>query len=74
MDSRRANMLEFLTPYSSEMYHLSDYRESNRAPKGPQKLLKYRHSSLHNVIERYFGVLKDRFAILKYISNYQSRY
>ena len=63
-------MNSFLTPYKGERYHLRDYRGPCRAPRGPQELFNYRHPSLHNVIERYFGVLKVQFSILKDMHNY----
>ncbi|KAL6294157.1 hypothetical protein ACE6H2_002299 [Prunus campanulata] len=37
------------------------------------ELFNYRHSSLRNVIERCFGVLKARFPILKLMPNYPLR-
>ncbi|KAK3189221.1 hypothetical protein Dsin_028782 [Dipteronia sinensis] len=66
-------MSGFLTPYRGERYHLRDYRGSTRAPRGPTELFNYRHSSLRNVIERCFCVLKARFPILKLMSNYPPR-
>lgn len=64
VDSGYANMPGFLSPYRGERYHLRDYR-GQRAPQGPKELFNYIHSSLRNVIERCFGVLKARFPILK---------
>ncbi|KAI8007213.1 Protein C2-DOMAIN ABA-RELATED 1, partial [Camellia lanceoleosa] len=37
---------------------------------GPQELFNHRHSSLRNVIERTFGVLKQRFPLLRHMSRY----
>ncbi|CAN0914680.1 hypothetical protein LINGRAHAP2_LOCUS28704 [Linum grandiflorum] len=42
-------------------------------PKGREELFNYRHSSLCNVIECCFGVLKKRFSILKNICSYSYR-
>ncbi|CAN1128642.1 hypothetical protein LINPERHAP2_LOCUS4755, partial [Linum perenne] len=39
-------------------------------PRGREELFNYRHSSLRNVIERCFGVLKARFLILKFMHSY----
>ncbi|CAN1122382.1 hypothetical protein LINPERHAP2_LOCUS1309, partial [Linum perenne] len=39
-------------------------------PRGREELFNYRHSSLRNVIERCFGVLKARFPILKFMRSY----
>ncbi|KAJ4837423.1 hypothetical protein Tsubulata_039145 [Turnera subulata] len=50
------NMPYFLTPYHGEHYHLCDYR-GGRNSQGPTEKFDHNHSSLHNVIERYFRVL-----------------
>jgi len=57
-------MLGFLSLYCGERYHLRDYR-GQRAPQGPKELFSGTHSSLRNVIERCFRVLKACFPILK---------
>ncbi|XP_059664095.1 uncharacterized protein LOC132309848 [Cornus florida] len=51
-----------ITPYRGVRYHLKEY--SSRAPENAQELFSLRHSSLRNVIERVFGVLKKRFPII----------
>jgi hypothetical protein len=51
-----------LTPYRGVRYHLKEY--SSRGPQNPRELFNLRHSSLRNVIERTFGVLKKRFPII----------
>ncbi|XP_020965846.1 protein ALP1-like [Arachis ipaensis] len=51
-----------LTPYRGVRYHLKEY--SLREPQNPKELFNHRHSSLRNVIERCFGVLKKRFPII----------
>ncbi|VVA18103.1 Hypothetical predicted protein, partial [Prunus dulcis] len=43
---------------------LMDAIRRGRHPRGAMELFYYRHSSLRNVIERCFGVLKARFPIL----------
>lgn len=68
VDSRYSNIPGFLTPYLR--YHLRDYRGPRKEPRSSMELFNYRHSSLCNVIERYFGVLKCRFRILKVMPNY----
>lgn len=73
MDSGYSNMPGFLAPYRGMRYHLRDYRGPRNAPKGSMELFNYRHSSLRNVIERCFGVLKGRFPILKVMPNYPPR-
>ena len=51
-----------ITSYRGERYHLKEY--STHAPQNKQELFNHRHVSLHNVIERSFGVLKKRFPII----------
>ncbi|KAL2318528.1 hypothetical protein Fmac_032404 [Flemingia macrophylla] len=53
---------QILTPYRGVRYHLKEY--SRRGPQNPRELFNHRHSSLRNVIERTFGVLKKRFPII----------
>ena len=51
-----------ITPYRGVRYHLKEY--SRRGPQNAKELFNHRHSSLRNVIERTFGVLKKRFPII----------
>ncbi|KAL2343348.1 hypothetical protein Fmac_004633 [Flemingia macrophylla] len=53
---------QIITSYRGVRYHLKEY--SQRGPQNPRELFNYRHSSLRNVIERTFGVLKKRFPII----------
>ncbi|XP_062103745.1 uncharacterized protein LOC133814850 [Humulus lupulus] len=71
VDFGYTNMPGFLSPYRGEMYHLGQYTDLN--PIGKKELFNYRHSSLRNVIERCFGVLKARFPILKQMHSYDLR-
>ncbi|KAK6252766.1 hypothetical protein QUC31_014486 [Theobroma cacao] len=59
------NMLGFLTPILRERYHLNNFSSSGWESRGKEELFNYQHSSLRNVIERCFGVLKTCFNILK---------
>ncbi|KAM6566134.1 protein ALP1-like [Cannabis sativa] len=61
----------FLPPYRGERYHLQEYNNGGNRPRGKKELFNYRHSSLRNVIERCFGVLKARFPILKMMPRYK---
>ncbi|XP_075096191.1 uncharacterized protein LOC142174308 [Nicotiana tabacum] len=51
-----------IMPYRGERYHLKEY--SRNPPRNPRELFNLRHASLHNAIERAFGVLKKRFPII----------
>ena len=53
-------ILGFLPLYCIERYHLREFRGGD-CPEGAKELFNYRHSSLCNVIERFFGILKEQF-------------
>ncbi|XP_023739763.1 protein ALP1-like [Lactuca sativa] len=72
VDSGYPNLKGFLAPYRGERYHRSDW-QSGSGVRGKKELFNFVHSSVRNVIERAFGVLKKRFHILKYIPNYPLR-
>ncbi|KAK9286078.1 hypothetical protein L1049_014458 [Liquidambar formosana] len=59
----------FLAPYRQTRYHLSEWREG-RAPATAQEFFNMKHSAARNVIERCFGLLKLRWAILRSPSFY----
>ncbi|KAA0057511.1 retrotransposon protein [Cucumis melo var. makuwa] len=55
----------FLGPYRGQRYHLQEWRGARNAPTNAKEYFNMKHSSTRNVIERAFGVLKDRWAILR---------
>ena len=59
-----------LTPYRGVRYHLKEWEAGNRRPITKEELFNLRHSSLRNVIERTFGVLKKRFPLLTKMHSY----
>eukprot|EP00186_Timspurckia_oligopyrenoides_P004376 CAMPEP_0182451530 /NCGR_PEP_ID=MMETSP1172-20130603/43771_1 /TAXON_ID=708627 /ORGANISM="Timspurckia oligopyrenoides, Strain CCMP3278" /LENGTH=332 /DNA_ID=CAMNT_0024649313 /DNA_START=216 /DNA_END=1214 /DNA_ORIENTATION=+ len=59
-----------MTPYRGVRYHLKEWRRGIGRPQNMKELFNFRHSSLRNVIERTFGVLKNRFPILKSMTSY----
>ena len=61
----------FLPPHKATQYHTQEFRRSSRQLASGKELFNYRHSSLHMVIERAFGVLKARFPILSCMANYK---
>ena len=63
VDSGYPNRPGFLAPYRGTKYHVPEWREGP-APRGKKELFNYTHSSLKNVIERSFGVLKMKWRIL----------
>ncbi|KAK2663187.1 hypothetical protein Ddye_001761 [Dipteronia dyeriana] len=51
-----------IVPYRGVRYHLKEY--SSHPLQNSRELFNIRHTSLHNAIERVFGVLKKRFPII----------
>jgi hypothetical protein len=63
VDSGYPNRPGYLTPYKGTKYHLLEFRQGPM-PRGKKELFNYAHSSLRNIIERSFGVLKMKWRIL----------
>ena len=63
------NVPGFLAPYRCTRYHLKEFCRANPI-SNPQELFNHRHSSLRNVIERTFGIFKQRFPILRHATSY----
>ncbi|CAL5428119.1 unnamed protein product [Camellia sinensis] len=64
VDAGYTNGEGFLAPYKGQRYHLSTWREGG-APSNPQEFFNMQHSAARNIIERCFGILKLRWAILR---------
>ncbi|KAL6336187.1 hypothetical protein AAG906_011069 [Vitis piasezkii] len=71
VDSGYPCTFEFLPPYRGEQYDLQEYHGRHNQPIKYKELFNYRHSSLWNIIERCFGVLKTRFPILRMMPCYK---
>ncbi|KAK6136305.1 hypothetical protein DH2020_029969 [Rehmannia glutinosa] len=65
VDSGFSNFPGFLSPYRGERYHIPEWVGANRNPSSMKELFNRRHATVRNVIERCFGSLKQRFAIIK---------
>jgi hypothetical protein len=63
-DAGYGNSEFVIAPYRGVRYHLKEQRQANRKPENAKELFNLRHSSLRNVIERIFGVLKRQWKIL----------
>ncbi|GAV89599.1 DDE_4 domain-containing protein, partial [Cephalotus follicularis] len=59
----------FLAPYRGQRYHSTEWSQGYQ-PTIPQEFFNMKHSSTRNVIERCFGILKMRWAILRFKSYY----
>ena len=62
----------FMCPYKGTRYWLSDFSRDGQARDKKEKF-NHAHARLRNVIERTFGVLKNRFAILHRMAPYSYR-
>lgn len=69
MDAGYTNCEGFLAPFRGQRYHLNDWSEGRR-PNTPEEFFNMKHSSARNVIERLFGSIKNRWAILRSPSYY----
>ncbi|GJV63483.1 ALP1-like protein [Tanacetum coccineum] len=61
-DAGYTNGEGFLTPFRGQRYHLNDW---SNPPTTAKELYNKKHSSTRNVIERCFGLIKARWAILR---------
>jgi hypothetical protein len=53
-----------LSLYRGVRYYLKEVRQANQKPENTQELFNLRHSSLRNIIEHIFGILKRQWKIL----------
>ena len=63
----------FLTPFRRERYHLQEWQDEG-LPINRRERFNHRHASLRSVVERAFGVLKNRFPIFRKMPPYLLRY
>jgi hypothetical protein len=55
-----------LTPYRGVRYHLNEFGpSSSSAPRNMKELFNLRHARLRAAVERFFGMLKEKFPILR---------
>ncbi|KAG8371579.1 hypothetical protein BUALT_Bualt13G0102600 [Buddleja alternifolia] len=64
-DAGYMNCTGFLTPYRSVRYHLDEWGEGNRAPQNEKEYYNMMYSRARNVIERTWGCMKWRWAVLR---------
>jgi len=51
-------------------YHLKEWADNGNVPENAQELFNLRHATLRNVVERIFGVCKNRFPLLRNMLSY----
>jgi transposase-like protein len=64
-------MKGYLAPYKGQKYHIFEWQHV-RQSVGAKEVFNYAHSSLRNVIERSFGVLKMKWRILLNLPSFSS--
>ncbi|XP_073298704.1 uncharacterized protein [Primulina huaijiensis] len=69
-DNGYANVEGFLTPYRRVRYHRDAWGNRTSTPQDYKEFFNWRHSQARNIIERAFGLLKKRWAILRSPSFY----
>ncbi|XP_057787974.1 uncharacterized protein LOC131005172 [Salvia miltiorrhiza] len=69
-DNGYANCDGFLAPYKGVRYHLKEWGPLAGRPQNARELFNLRHAKARNAIERAFGVMKMRWAILRSSSYY----
>ena len=73
MDSGFPNRIGYLAPFKGSTYHIPEFHNHSGPPQGKYEVFNFLHSSLRNVIERSFGVLKEKWRILKGIPSFSTR-
>ncbi|KAG8382957.1 hypothetical protein BUALT_Bualt05G0134000 [Buddleja alternifolia] len=72
-DNGYMNCLGFLAPYRGVRYHLDEWAQGCHAPQDQKKLFNQRHSKVRNIIERTWGIMKWRCAVLRSTTFYPLR-
>jgi hypothetical protein len=68
VDSGYPNKEGFLAPYKGQRYHVPEFQHG--PPVRLKEVFNHSHSSLRNVIERCFEILKNKWHILGYLPSY----
>ena len=69
VDAGYPNRPGYLAPYKGERYHMPEWHRGTE-PRTPKEKFNRKHSSIRNVIERSFGLLKMKWQILYRMGNY----
>jgi DDE superfamily endonuclease len=74
VDGGYANKRYFLSPYRGRPYHLASFDERPRTRnlyECPEDMFNHRHAQLKNIVEKTFGILKNRFKICQWMHKYK---
>jgi hypothetical protein len=69
VDSGYPNRKGYLAPYKGQRYHITEFQNAGQLI-GLKELFNHAHSSLKNVIERSFGMLKMKWYVLLKMPSY----
>ncbi|KAH6783242.1 hypothetical protein C2S52_008201 [Perilla frutescens var. hirtella] len=69
-DGGYTNVNGFLAPYEGVRYHLQEWDSASLVPTNPHEYFNLKHAKARYVIERSFGLLNGRWAILRSTSFY----
>ena len=72
VDAGYTNGPGLLAPYRGQRYHINIWRQGHQ-PQSREEYFNMKHSAARNVIERTFGIVKMRWAILRSHSFYPIR-
>nr|XP_034572294.1 putative nuclease HARBI1 [Setaria viridis] len=73
VDSGYPNRFGYLAPFKGSTYHIPEFQHRSGPPQGKYEMFNFLHSSLRNVIERSFRVLKQKWRILKDMPSFSPR-
>ena len=74
VDSCYPNRVGYLAPFKGSTYYILEFRHHPGHPlQRRYEMFNFLHSSLRNVIEQSFGVLKQKWRILKGIPSFSTR-
>ncbi|CAN6195300.1 unnamed protein product [Urochloa humidicola] len=68
--ARYPNRLGYFAPYKGTKYNIPEFRQEPISRGKKKKLFNFHHSSLCNIIERSFEVLKNKWRILMKLPSY----
>ncbi|XP_058215820.1 uncharacterized protein LOC131326924 [Rhododendron vialii] len=71
VDGGYPNRAGFLAPYKGYRYHQAEFRRGQRQPRDDREHFNRAHSLLRSIVERTFGVWKNRFGFLALMPWYE---